>query len=197
MFEVIHQLTCQEQHEVVVACRQIIAEAPLFTKTMPSGAAFRYRCTSAGDYGWTSDRKGFRYVNHHPQTRNHFPPIPTLIHRIAVDAAASCGLTMRPESALINWYGPDGKLGLHQDKTEVSRAPVVSISLGDDCVFLVGGPRRTDAKEEIILKSGDVLVMGAEHRLCFHGVRKIVAGTAPAGLDVDGRLNVTIRQVYP
>ena len=127
MFEILHRLTLQEQQQVVLACHQIIAEAPLFTKTMPSGAAFRYRCTSAGNFGWISDRKGFRYVDVHPETRKRFPAIPPIIVQIAAKAVAAYGLTMRPESALINWYGSDGRLGLHQDKTEVSRAPVVSI----------------------------------------------------------------------
>ena len=103
---------------------------------MPTGAKFRYLCTSAGRYGWISDRKGYRYEEKHPVTQSAFPPMPAIIERIAVETSAKYGLTLRPESALINWYDEDGSLGLHQDKTEKCLAPVISISLGDDCVFV-------------------------------------------------------------
>ena len=196
MFEVVFKLTTEEQCAIVAACREIIEKAPLFTKTMPTGAEFRYQCTSAGEYGWVSDNKGFRYVNRHPITDLAFPDMPDIIREIAHNAVAHYGLIIEPESALINWYDRDGRLGLHQDKTEISHAPVVSISLGDDCIFLIGGLKRSDAKKEVVLHSGDVLVMGAEHRLAFHGVKKILSDTGPHELEISGRINVTIRQVY-
>ena len=198
MIGVVRQLTVDEQKQVLAECRAVVEQAPLFRKVMPTGAQFKYLCTSAGEYGWVSDRQGYRYVEQHPLTSAHFPPMPRLIHEIALDAAARCGLSIRPESALINWYDRKGTLGLHQDKTEKSLAPVVSISIGDDCVFIVGGLERSDAKETMILKSGDVLVMGSEHRLIFHGVKKILPGTRPPelGFKDDGRVNITVRQVY-
>lgn len=197
MIEVCHKLTLADQLAILDQCREVVRQAPLFRKVMPTGAKFQYLCTSAGHYGWVSDRKGYRYVDHHPITDAHFPPIPPILHDIAVEAAAHYNLTLRPETALINWYDAKGKLGLHQDKTEISRAPVVSISIGDDCVFIIGGMERTDPKYDIVLHSGDVLVMGAEHRLVYHGVKKIIPNTAPAelGLENAGRLNITIRQV--
>ena len=198
MIEIVRRLTINEQRQILQACDQVIQRAPLFTKTMPTGAAFRYRCTSAGHYGWISDKKGFRYVESHPITNEPFPLMPAFIKQIAIASVASVGLSIRPESALINWYDADSSLGLHQDRTEVSRAPVVSISIGDDCVFLVGGLQRRAPKRELILKSGDVLVFGAEDRLMFHGVKKIVPGTAPPELKLgqSGRFNITVRQVY-
>ncbi len=198
MIGVVRTLTIQEQSEILAACRAVIEAAPLFRKVMPTGAKFRYLCTSAGQYSWISDRQGYRYTDTHPMTNARFPVMPPLIHDISVDAAARVGLSLKPESALINCYDSKGTLGLHQDKTEKSLAPVVSISIGDDCVFMVGGLERTDTKRDMILKSGDVLVMGAEHRLIFHGVKKILPGTRPRELNFkeDGRLNITVRQVY-
>ncbi len=198
MFEVVQCLTLEEQIALVEVCRTIVKEAPLFQKTMPTGGIFHYLCTSVGHYGWLSDKKGYRYETQHPITKNAFPPIPPLIQDIAVQAVAHYGQTIRPETALINWYDANGNLGLHQDKTEVSRAPVVSISLGDDALFIKGGMQRNDPKEMITLKSGDVLVMGAEHRLAYHGVKKILPGTAPLELAFKqaGRINITVRQVY-
>ena len=166
---------------------------------MPNGAAFHYLCTSAGAYGWLSDRKGYRYETQHPITKSRFPAIPELIETIAISTAEQYHLTIRPETALINWYDSEGNLGLHQDKTEISDAPVISISLGDDCLFLVGGMTRTDAKKTLRLVSGDILIMGAEHRYIYHGVKKVIPHTGPAALNFKqpGRINITVRQVKP
>jgi DNA oxidative demethylase len=199
MIEVARRLTIAEQIEVLDACREVIRQAPLFQKVMPTGAKFRYVCTSAGDYGWISDRKGYRYETNHPITRQHFPTMPPIIAQIARAAAAQYSLSLRPESALINWYGADGTLGLHQDKTERCLAPVISFSLGDDCKLIIGGLERSDSKHDLVLHSGEVLIMGGEHRLVFHGVKRIIAGTAPTELDwrQPGRVNITVRQVDP
>lgn len=198
MIDVIRRLTIDEQIKILSECQKVVEDAPLFRAVMPTGADFRYLCTSAGDYGWISDRKGYRYVSKHPVTGFKFPPIPNFIYQIAADAAQMCGLTLRPESALINWYDEDSQLGLHQDRTESTDAPVISISIGDDCVFIVGGPQRSDPRRKITLKSGDVLVIGAEHRFIFHGVEKILPDTAPKELSLgqNGRFNITVRQVY-
>ncbi len=199
MIEVARRLSLDEQIALLDACRAVIRQAPLFQKTMPTGANFRYLCTSAGQYGWMSDRKGYRYEDKHPLTQTAFPPMPAQIDQIARETAAQYDLDLRPESALINWYGEDGSLGLHQDKTEKCLAPVISISLGDDCLFTIGGVERTERKHDVILHSGDVLIMAAEHRLVFHGVKKILPGTAPSELSFDqaGRVNITVRQVFP
>ena len=199
MIEVVYTLHMDIQQELLKLCRHIVKQAPLFQKTMPTGAKFRYLCTSAGQFGWLSDKKGFRYETHHPETGLPFPPMPDLIRDIAIDAAAQYDLSIRPESALINWYEADSKLGLHQDKTEKCDAPVISISLGDSCLFTIGGETRNAKKHDVTLASGDVLVMGAEHRYIFHGVKKILPDTAPPelGMKNTGRVNLTIRQVYP
>jgi len=199
VYEVIRQLPIETQIELLKVCRAIVAKAPLVQKTMPNGSKFNYLCTSAGEYGWLSDSKGYRYETIHPTTQQPFPAIPKLIYDVAVDAAKHCGLSLRPESALINWYGADGSLGLHQDKTEKCDAPVISISIGDDCQFIKGGEKRNSSKETITLHSGDVFVMGGEARFYYHGVKKIIPNTAPAELQMKqaGRVNITIRQVNP
>ncbi|MEL6404505.1 MAG: alpha-ketoglutarate-dependent dioxygenase AlkB [Chloroflexota bacterium] len=199
MFDVAFTLGMQQQNDLVALCREVIRQAPLFQKTMPNGSTFNYLCTSAGDFGWLSDRKGYRYEKTHPTTKQAFPPMPDLIHEIAVRAAEACGEPLVPQSALINWYTADSKLGLHVDKTENCDSPVISISLGADCVFVKGGKKRADAKETIILHSGDVFVMSGEHRYYHHGVKKILLDTMPADLDMRdfGRLNITVRQVNP
>jgi DNA oxidative demethylase len=101
----------------------------------------------------------------------------------------------RPDIALVNFYDAGARMGQHQDKDERSRAPVVSLSLGDTCVFRFGNTRdRNRPWTDVELESGDLFVFGGESRLAFHGVPKIMPGTAPLSLGLRGRVNVTLRE---
>ncbi|MEU4871498.1 alpha-ketoglutarate-dependent dioxygenase AlkB [Streptomyces sp. NPDC021608] len=96
--------------------------------------------------------------------------------------------------ALINFYEGDARMGMHRDADERSTAPVVSLSLGDACVFRFGNTRtRTRPYTDVELRSGDLFVFGGASRLAYHGVPRVLPGTAPAGLGLTGRLNVTLR----
>ena len=124
--------------------------------------------------------------------------IPTWWVDLAAAAAREAGFGFRPDICLMNFYGADGRMGLHQDKDESAASldaglPVVSVSLGDSARFLFGGLRRRDAVESFLLESGDVFVFGGAARLRYHGVARIHAGTAPAALGVNGRFNLTFR----
>lgn len=101
-----------------------------------------------------------------------------------------------PDAAIVNFYDSAAHLGLHVDGEEPSPAPVVTISLGDACVFrLAGVGRRTGPFTDLVLESGDLLVFGGEERRVYHGVPKVMAGTAPPGLGLPpGRLSITLRQ---
>jgi alkylated DNA repair protein (DNA oxidative demethylase) len=101
-----------------------------------------------------------------------------------------------PDAAIVNLYAPGAHLGLHQDGEEPSAAPVVTISLGDTCTFrLAGIDRRTAPFTDVELQSGDLLVFGGPNRRIFHGVPKVLRGTAPDGLGLPpGRLSVTVRE---
>jgi len=86
-------------------------------------------------------------------------------------------------------------MGLHQDADEKDRnAPIVSVSLGDTAVFRIGGSSRKDPTKSFKLRSGDVLVMGGQARMRFHGVDRIVPDTSTL-LSGGGRLNLTLRRV--
>lgn len=120
--------------------------------------------------------------------------------RAAVQAA--CGGTRdlaaayAPDAAILNLYGPGAHLGLHQDGEEPSDAPVVTISLGDSCVFrLAGVGRRTAPFTDIELRSGDLLVFGGVNRRIYHGVPKVLDGSGPVDLGLPpGRLSITVRE---
>jgi alkylated DNA repair protein (DNA oxidative demethylase) len=127
------------------------------------------------------------------------PPVPADLAALAARIAKEARFTFQPDLCLINWYGPDGRMGLHQDKDE-SRVsieaglPVVSISLGDTARFLFGGLKRRDPVEPMLLESGDAFVFGGPARLRYHGVSRIVPGTAPPELGLEGRFNLTFRK---
>ncbi|MEU3889975.1 alpha-ketoglutarate-dependent dioxygenase AlkB [Streptomyces sp. NPDC029041] len=96
--------------------------------------------------------------------------------------------------ALINFYDADARMGMHRDSDERSDAPVVSLSLGDSCVFRFGNTAtRTRPYTDVELRSGDLFVFGGSSRLAYHGVPRIHPGTAPPGLGLTGRLNITLR----
>jgi DNA alkylation damage repair protein AlkB len=104
-----------------------------------------------------------------------------------------------PDLCILNYYDAVGHMGLHQDKDESERSlaaglPVVSVSLGDTARFLFGGLKRKDPIESRMLESGDAFVFGGPARLRYHGVSRIMPGTAPRELDLTGRFNLTFRQ---
>ncbi len=182
------------QGALLTEIRRIIAEAPLFTPTMPrSGNPMSVRMTNCGPLGWVTDKeRGYRYQATHPVTGKSWPPMPQLLldlwNEVAVYPAP-------PEACLINYYAGDAKMGLHQDKDEEDfAAPVLSVSLGDTGIFRVGGKSRKDPTQTFELKSGDVVVLGGEDRLAYHGIDRVLPGTSDL-LAEGGRLNLTLRRV--
>lgn len=147
--------------------------------------------TAAGAYGWYSDRKGYRYVTEHP-AGTPWPEIPAEVLGIWNTVT---GLERTPECCLINYYDSGAKMGLHQDRDEKSiEWPVVSVSLGDEGLFRMGNVTRGGKTESIWLKSGDVVVMGGDARLAYHGIDRIRSGSSKL-LPKGGRLNLTLRVV--
>jgi alkylated DNA repair protein (DNA oxidative demethylase) len=181
------------QEALLAAVREAIAQAPLYTPTMPrTGQPFSVRMTNCGPLGWVSDAGGYRYQPTHPTTGRAWPAIPELALRAWRDLA---GDVSPPEACLINVYAPSARMGLHQDRDEQNfTAPVVSLSLGDTCLFRVGGTRRSDPTHSFRLTSGDAVVLGGEARLAFHGVDRIMPGTSTL-LPEGGRINLTLRRV--
>lgn len=181
------------QERLVVALRAVFAAAPLFTSRMPkSGRPMSVRMSNCGALGWLSDEGGYRYEPVHPQTGRPWPPMPDALTAIWRDIARYPHL---PQACLINFYGPSAKMGLHQDRDEADfAAPVVSLSLGDSCLFRIGGLKRGDPTRSFRLNSGDVLVLGGEARLAFHGVDRVYSATSTL-LAEGGRINVTMRRV--
>ena len=181
------------QIALVEQIRAVVASAPLYRPEMPgTGKPFSVRMTNCGALGWVSDRTGYRYQAQHPATGAPWPAIPERLLSLWRDVAA---YSHPPEACLVNLYDGSAKLGLHQDRDEEDlSAPVVSVSLGDACLFRVGETTRGGRTTSLKLASGDVLVLSGEGRLAFHGVDRIYPGTS-ALLKKGGRINLTLRRV--
>ena len=168
-------LDLEAQQALVAAVREVAKAAPLFSPMTPYGKPMRVKMTSAGKYGWVSDRSGYRYSEKHPEGMA-WPDIPSEVLDIWQHVSGS---DRAPECCLMNFYGETARMGLHQDRDESDFSePVVSVSLGDDGLFRIGGLERVGSTESIWLSSGDVVVMGGEARLTYHGVDKIRFGSS-------------------
>ncbi|SFJ96010.1 alkylated DNA repair protein (DNA oxidative demethylase) [Pseudovibrio ascidiaceicola] len=185
----------EEQKGLVDTLRYLVKEAPLFTPVMPrTGKPFSVRMTNLGTLGWVSDRSGYRYQTQHPETGQPWPVIPKVLQDLWNKVGDS---PTAPEACLVNYYAATAKMGMHQDRDEKTfEAPVVSVSLGDTAIFRLGGVKRGGPTQSLKLNSGDVVVLGGEARLCYHGIDRILGGSSSLLKD-GGRLNLTLRRISP
>lgn len=167
---------------------------PPYRPRMPrTGQPWSILQMNFGPLGWVSRPEGYAYSPVNDVNKAPWPAIPAALLALWDDLA---GYPVPPECCLVNLYdAPKSRMGLHRDEDEQALdAPVVSLSLGDTCVFRVGGFARGDKSKSFRLASGDVLVMGGPSRLRFHGVDRVISGSSrliPGG----GRINLTLRRV--
>jgi alkylated DNA repair protein (DNA oxidative demethylase) len=182
------------QQVLVADIRKVVRAAPLYTPAMPrTGKEMSVRMTNCGSLGWVTDKeRGYRYQPTHPVTGQPWPPIPASLLALWREVAS---YPHPPEACLVNFYSDTAKMGLHQDRDEADLdAPVVSVSLGDSCLFRVGQTTRDGPAASFRLESGDIVVLGGAGRLCFHGVDRIYPATSTL-LPKGGRINLTLRRV--
>jgi DNA oxidative demethylase len=197
-FHLHHYLPPDAQRALVEQCRALVDGAvPAYVPVVRGGGRMHVRMLCLGRH-WNG--KTYSYES----TRSDFdglpaPALPDNLRGLANAAARAAGMTLEADLCILNYYDAEGRMGLHQDKDESERSlaaglPVVSISVGDSAKFLFGGVRRRDPVETVLLESGDAFVFGGPARLRYHGVTKIVPGTAPPELEMSGRFNLTFRQ---
>lgn len=183
----------QAQESLLADLREIATAAPLFQPETARGRKMSVRMTSAGALGWISDRRGYRYEAAHPRG-TPWPPIPDALKALWRDVSGS---DTEPDTCLVNLYGEGTRMGLHQDRDEASLDhPVVSLSLGDQALFRVGGTERGGPTRSVWLSSGDVAVLSGAARLVYHGIDRIHFGSSDL-LPSGGRINVTLRVAGP
>jgi len=183
------------QEKLRDALRDVVRAAPLFQPYMPRTAKpFSVKMTNCGKLGWVADERGYRYQETHPVTGAPWPPIPDIALAAWAELAPEAP---PPEACLVNFYDASARMGLHQDRDEEDfSVPVLSLSLGDACLFRVGGEKRRDPTRSFDLESGDALILGGPARLAFHGVDRIKSGSSTL-LSQGGRINLTLRRVTP
>lgn len=191
------RLAADEQRALWRECRALAdGPVPMYTPIVRGGRKMSVGMLCLGKH-WNG--MTYRYED----CRSDFdglavPPIPSPFADLARSAAADAGFEMRPDLCIVNFYTADARMGVHQDKDErpetiAAGIPIVSVSLGDAARFVIGGVTRREPTRPLVLRSGDVVVMGGPSRLRFHGVTRILPGTAPEGTG-PGRFNLTFRQ---
>ncbi len=194
-FQHISDYLAESVQQILLAeIRNAVSLAPLFTPRMPrTGHPFSVQMTNCGELGWVSSKEeGYRYQSIHPEIGEPWPSLPNMLINIWDNLTEH---PVPPQACLINYYGPNAKMGLHRDEDEEDfSAPVLSISLGDTARFRLGGLSRKDPTRSFELKSGDVIILGGNARLAYHGVDRILPGTSDL-LDEGGRFNLTLRCV--
>ncbi|GAA5014385.1 alpha-ketoglutarate-dependent dioxygenase AlkB [Kitasatospora paranensis] len=193
----------QEQRDLVRACRDW-ARPPAGMRTirLPTGGVMSVRTVCLG-WHWYPYGYARTVVDGDGAPVKPFPPVLGDLALRALEAvygpdgrSAIAGAEgYAPDIAVVNHYPHGAKMGLHKDKEERIDAPVVSLSLGDSCVFRLGNTEtRTRPWTDLELRSGDLLVFGGPSRFAYHGVVRTLPGTADPDLGLVGRLNITVRQ---
>ena len=191
-------LDLEAQRALLQRCRALMdGPVPGYVPIVRGGGKMHVRMLCLGRH-WNG-----RTYTYEP-TRSDFddlpvPPVPDDLRMLARAAAVVVGMSLEADVCIMNHYEDDGRMGLHQDKDESPESlaaglPVVSFSIGDTARFLFGGTRRRDPVETVPLQSGDAFVFGGPARLRYHGVSRILPGTAPGALGLEGRFNLTFRQ---
>jgi alkylated DNA repair protein (DNA oxidative demethylase) len=197
-FHLPHYLPLEEQVALLKECRLLLdGDVPAYIPIVRGGGRMHVRMLCLGRH-WNG--RTYRYET----SRSDFdqrpvPPLPARFRELAREIADAVNMPFEPDLCILNFYDRDGRMGLHQDKDESEASigrglPVVSVSLGDTARFLFGGTKRREPVDTRLLESGDAFVFGGPARLRYHGVVRIVPGTAPPALELAGRFNLTFRQ---
>ena len=158
----------------------------------------RVRWANLGyQYDWTSKL--------YQQPNQEFPSELTVLAKKFAEAIGH--LDFKPEAGFVNLYQAvlrNDSLTSHIDKSELNMAaPLISLSLGVDGVFVLGGKDRDDPVKAFRLRSGDITVLIGESRQYYHGIPRVLP---TYDIKVEGlfdrvpllrgtRLNINIRQV--
>ncbi|NSC24812.1 alpha-ketoglutarate-dependent dioxygenase AlkB [Streptomyces albus subsp. chlorinus] len=193
----------QAQAALLAACRRwALPPAGLRTVRMPGGGEMSVRQLSLGRH-WYPYGYADTVVDGGGEPVKPFPgwlgewarsAVRDAVRVAGADVYGTAPGTVPYDIALVNFYGDGARMGMHRDSDERSDAPVVSFSLGDTCVFRFGTPEgRGRPWRDVPLRSGDAFVFGGPSRLAYHGVPRTEPGSAPPGLGLRGRVNVTVR----
>jgi len=147
--------------------------------------------TLGGQYDWS--------LKKYPADSSSLPEFPPDIRELV---SSLFGITA--QAAIVNIYSPGNTLAPHRDISESSSAPLVSVSLGCEALFIAGV--RDGEGVVVRVRSGDALVMSGEARWAWHSVPTIAGGTCPEWLQEwpeerrgwmrGKRVNLNVRQMW-
>ncbi len=191
---VLRRWTLAVDAALVAAAHGVTTISPVRHMMTPGGFTMSVAMSNCGEWGWVTDRKGYRYDRIDPETGTPWPAMPAIFQSLATEAAEEAGYkNFMPDACLINRYEPGARMSLHQDRNERDFGqPIVSVSLGLPAVFQFGGDKRSDKTLRVTLSHGDVIVWGGPARLRFHGILPLKPGQHP--LLGAQRLNLTFRR---
>lgn len=191
---ILHGFALPYVQVLLPAIADIEAHSPLRHMVTPGGFTMSVALTNCGEWGWTSDRHGYRYSRLDPDSGQPWQAMPDAFAQLAHEAALAAGIRdFVPDACLINRYRPGSRLSLHQDRNERDlNAPIASVSLGMKATFLFGGHQRTDPTTAFALYHGDVAVWGGQDRLRYHGIAPLKGPPHP--LLGTQRINFTFRK---
>ena len=194
---VLRNFALQDETALLREVHDVIARSPFRHMVTRGGFRMSAAMTNCGNFGWVTDRKGYRYQAVDPETGDPWPPMSDAFRHLAIAGAREAGFpNFIPDSCLINRYEPGAKMSLHQDINEQDFThPIVSVSLGIPAVFLFGGAQRSGKTTRVPLFHGDIVVWGGPARLNYHGILPLKEASHP--LVGAYRLNLTFRKARP
>ena len=110
--------------------------------------------------------------------------------------------TYEPQTAIVNFFPLGSMMCAHQDLSEPClHRPLISVSLGSSCVFLMGSTSREDTPHAFLLRSGDIVAFTGPSRVAFHAVPRVMEDCPAHLIAFDERMrnlriNINVRQVY-
>jgi alkylated DNA repair protein alkB family protein 1 len=134
--------------------------------------------TTGYHYDWTAR-------SYHEGAKSPMPTLlgdlATLFARTALLVEKSKSTTFTPSASIVNYYNTKSNMGGHRDDLEMALdKPIVSISMGLPAVFLLGGKTKDDSPVvPILIRTGDVLCMGGDCRLNYHGMARLLPASVP------------------
>jgi len=172
----------------------LLNAAPLRRMMTPGGRQMNVAMSNTGAYGWVSDARGYRYDAADPVSGKPWPAMPATFISLSKQASEKAGYEgFEPDVCLINRYEVGTKLSPHIDQDEADKGwPIVSVSIGIPAVFQLYGPVRGGKARNVALHDGDIVVLGGEARLFYHGVKAIAPANDPRIGAV--RFNLTFRR---
>ena len=104
-----------------------------------------------------------------------------LFARTALLLEGSKSIFYTASACIVNYYNQKSLMGGHTDELELALdKPIVSLSMGRPAVFLLGGKTKDETPiVPILVRPGDIMMMGGDSRLRYHGMARLLPDALP------------------